>query len=81
MPDCQDAMFWDHPRICGEHLWMAVWGRFVRGSSPHMRGALILARRIIVSHGIIPAYAGSTSLAAPSVFRAMDHPRICGEHT
>ena len=31
-------------------------------------------------HGIIPAYAGSTSTAQPTVPASKDHPRIRGEH-
>ena len=51
----------DHPRIRGEH-----WQRYVadvacEGSSPHTRGALPHEKDRFLLHGIIPAYAGSTS--------------------
>ena len=30
--------------------------------------------------GIIPAYAGNTSVACPQRKKERDHPRVCGEH-
>ena len=54
----------DHPRVCGEHYRAIVDEIEVVGSSPRMRGALVLPRRAGSSCGIIPAYAGSTALAA-----------------
>ena len=33
------------------------------------------------NYGIIPAYAGSTPVAAPASRSREDHPRIRGEHT
>ena len=45
-----------------------------------MRGALDLNRRLVHNVGIIPAYAGSTSIAYSSAATLRDHPRICGEH-
>ena len=33
------ALRWDHPRVCGEHIGMAVTRMAEEGSSPRMRGA------------------------------------------
>ena len=50
------------------------------GSSPRMRGALVVGAVSERHAGIIPAYAGSTDSARiPSPAR-QDHPRVCGEH-
>ena len=51
---------WAHPRPCGEHLpvwfsWVSFWG-----SSPPVRGALVLKERKKHGTGLIPARAGST---------------------
>ena len=50
------------------------------GSSPHTRGALCRQGLTDFAFGIIPAYAGSTSTAQPTVPASKDHPRIRGEH-
>ena len=70
----------DHPRIRGEHSGAALsfWRR--KGSSPHTRGAQPRESPGGLSHRIIPAYAGSTSVAVGSCPRSWDHPRIRGEH-
>ena len=52
----------DHPRIRGEHFTIEWEVRTGRGSSPHTRGAPASARRASPGRGIIPAYAGSTTL-------------------
>ena len=56
----------DHPRIRGEHVHLFGGRRIVRGSSPHTRGAPYPGCRRPRIRRIIPAYAGSTSAAAPS---------------
>ena len=45
-----------------------------------MRGTLIYIVLPIFLAGIIPAYAGNTSVAYPPRKRGRDHPRVCGEH-
>ena len=52
----------DHPRICGEHNLPLHRRQLRQGSSPHMRGTLSKARTPRPELGIIPAYAGNTSL-------------------
>ena len=51
----------DHPRIRGEHIQDTPLTNVTPGSSPHTRGARPAARPSGGLHGIIPAYAGSTS--------------------
>ena len=50
------------------------------GSSPRMRGSLILATEWIHRNGIIPAHAGLTSGVSWIRRRIRDHPRACGAH-
>ena len=70
----------DHPRMCGEHK--AEWSQkgSGEGSSPHVRGARQSVGKLSVSHGIIPACAGSTLRHVEVPDAARDHPRMCGEH-
>ena len=70
----------DHPRIRGEHLaWSGVKSSSL-GSSPHTRGAPRPLATRVAWVGIIPAYAGSTRVAARRWTSPWDHPRIRGEH-
>ena len=50
------------------------------GSSPHMRGTLESVVDNGTIGGIIPAYAGNTTLLVCPCADGGDHPRICGEH-
>ena len=52
----------------------------VDGSSPHTRGARPWRAQTTPCVGIIPAYAGSTSIGVMAPARISDHPRIRGEH-
>ena len=70
----------DHPRMCGEHCHMCTTRYGGMGSSPHVRGALVLLADQRVLPGIIPACAGSTKSTAVSRVAPWDHPRMCGEH-
>ena len=45
-----------------------------------MRGTRTPASRESVQNGIIPAYAGNTSLSGNLEDFGGDHPRVCGEH-
>ena len=50
----------DHPRLCGEKVRNAVYGVFLLGSPPPMRGK---AARTLINDNIIritPAYAGKS---------------------
>ena len=70
----------DHPRIRGEHPSSEFETYHDGGSSPHTRGARWLGDWLADAGRIIPAYAGSTWVAACEVLRFEDHPRIRGEH-
>ena len=50
----------DHPRMCGEHMSVAIMPNAQEGSSPHVRGALGRILHDRAPGGIIPACAGST---------------------
>ena len=73
-------LFWDHPRMCGEHLRQYRDSFYVAGSSPHVRGARVLAGGLLTLLGIIPACAGSTGFSKTNLVCLRDHPRMCGEH-
>ena len=51
----------DHPRVCGEHNFIALDPAEGRGSSPRMRGTHDRLRPGPQHRGIIPAYAGNTT--------------------
>ena len=70
----------DHPRGCGEHVPVLVHVVRLEGSSPRMRGALIISRTDYRALRIIPADAGSTGQCSGADRRMADHPRGCGEH-
>ncbi len=70
----------DHPRMCGEHDVEAGQFKGYVGSSPHVRGARCGGRPIQGLRGIIPACAGSTTIASQLKLELWDHPRMCGEH-
>ena len=70
----------DHPRIRGEHVFREIRVRLQSGSSPHTRGARQSRRIGGDDIGIIPAYAGSTSVWPDTKWLKTDHPRIRGEH-
>ena len=70
----------DHPRIRGEHRAARSFRRRWRGSSPHTRGARSQQPRRADDGGIIPAYAGSTTVYSMWPRYSRDHPRIRGEH-
>ena len=52
----------DHPRVCGEHANRTCWLRLLQGSSPRMRGTHAHEWGVRQFGGIIPAYAGNTSV-------------------
>ena len=70
----------DHPRIRGEHRSSPIRSATASGSSPHTRGALLIANSCGGQARIIPAYAGSTRLQRRLGMEQPDHPRIRGEH-
>ncbi len=80
-PDTRGTRFCrDHPRGCGEHPALSKQRKPNQGSSPRMRGALIVRRGGVGGVGIIPADAGSTLSPANAAADNVDHPRGCGDH-
>ena len=77
---CRKTLRTDHPRIRGEHDRILHVDGLTGGSSPHTRGALGSVPNPGSRRGIIPAYAGSTSVACAGCAAHRDHPRIRGEH-
>ena len=69
-----------HPRPCGEHTPELCKNRRWRGSSPPVRGARNRAEQRAAGTGLIPARAGSTSVAFWFFGCFWAHPRPCGEH-
>ena len=70
----------DHPRGCGEHLYLILKWVGLAGSSPRMRGARCSAGCAGPAGRIIPADAGSTQTVLWNPTGHKDHPRGCGEH-
>ena len=64
----------------GEHDRAAILYGLRKGSSPHARGALVVALPGLSVVGIIPACAGSTWTTSQSTSASGDHPRMRGEH-
>ena len=65
--------------MCGEQ-WLctrSLWS--TSGSSPRMRGAVLVVVHGDAAGGIIPARAGSSSRSRPRGTGSWDHPRVCGE--
>ena len=81
LPGLSDPCFSrDHPRGCGEHNGYAKIKIRGAGSSPRVRGALVVDSGHFVQAGIIPADAGSTWGVGLMALITPDHPRGCGEH-
>ncbi len=70
----------DHPRMRGEHRVTAGTLGYLRGSSPHARGAYEPDGWSSVGSGIIPACAGSIRPGSSTGRCCSDHPRMRGEH-
>ena len=51
------------------------------GSSPRLRGTLLMPNLIQLRQRFIPASAGNTSLELPDCWPVPVHPRVCGEHS
>ena len=71
----------DHPRGCGAHIDTRRELEKKGGSSPRVRGSLVLGCLGRHPPGIIPAGAGLTCTSSTSRTAARDHPRGCGAHS
>ena len=68
-----------HPRVCGEQLFWQQVLRGSSGSSPRVRGTVVLVVFNLGFSRFIPACAGnSTAFRVNTVLQAV-HPRVCGE--
>ncbi len=70
----------DHPRGCGEHHNFESFQDMKQGSSPRMRGTLVIRYGLSLGLRIIPADAGNTFFLWRLGLLKRDHPRGCGEH-
>ena len=70
-----------HPRVCGENLRLIAGTGPQMGSSPRVRGKLVLAALGDENHRLIPACAGKTSSLRGTMTATWAHPRVCGENT
>ena len=69
----------DHPRVCGEKLFIGFLPTFHPGSPPRVRGKVLHQRPELCSHGITPACAGKRHPCKVYRVAVQDHPRVCGE--
>ena len=69
-----------HPRVCGENKCRDVETYPVRGSSPRVRGKLIVNVTPATGSGLIPACAGKTHFRRNLPYSSGAHPRVCGEN-
>ena len=51
----------EHPRVCGENIFLIFGGLDLGGTSPRMRGKRANLLRFDCEQRNIPAYAGKTS--------------------
>ena len=70
-----------HPRACGEHKTGLPLTCLMHGSSPRMRGTLLLQPKRPWIFRFIPAHAGNTRCIASWLRSDAVHPRACGEHS
>ena len=66
--------------MCGEHGFSESKLVISPGSSPRVRGTLLVDLLLLDAPGIIPACAGNTRQRHHLVVQVRDHPRVCGEH-
>ena len=71
----------EHPRVCGENrIVREDWDACI-GTSPRMRGKLLLQTRVVHLGRNIPAYAGKTQNGGGQPISVTEHPRVCGENS
>ena len=69
-----------HPRGCGEHHGYERFINLITGSSPRMRGTLLITLVPLVALRFIPADAGNMTEKKQLNASLLVHPRGCGEH-
>ena len=69
-----------HPRLCGEHMPAFSSNARRAGSSPPVRGTLLVHKSKVWRYRFIPACAGNTGVVVSLTLFSPVHPRLCGEH-
>ena len=69
----------DHPRLCGEKIFLCFVIMGLIGSPPPMRGKAKKNAYTPIYSGITPAYAGKSQTTNLTRSTLRDHPRLCGE--
>ena len=69
----------DHPRACGEKVFMLLTAPQILGSPPRVRGKVNKPVEFPHKYGITPARAGKSLLPTQDSNTHRDHPRACGE--
>ena len=69
-----------HPHACGEHEKAITTVLVTDGSSPRVRGTLLILLMVLLMLRFIPTRAGNTH--NPHAYRSpiSVHPHACGEH-
>ena len=70
-----------HPRVCGEQTPRFSATVAASGSSPRVRGTVLLDAKILRQKRFIPACAGNSRSRAARHPPAPVHPRVCGEQS
>ena len=70
----------DHPRRCGENLFLQLKLGKKRGSPPQVRGKRVFCHWVKPLKRITPAGAGKTRCRRCIRVIRQDHPRRCGEN-
>ncbi len=68
-----------HPRVCGEQWLDGYFVHWSTGSSPRVRGTVLILPARHPAGRFIPACAGNSVRHALSGHRGRVHPRVCGE--
>ena len=74
-----EAVYRDHPRLCGEKKRRSFPSLEITGSPPPMRGKADDGSTGNPKGRITPAYAGKRIRRKILWFLSQDHPRLCGE--
>ena len=77
----QDALRWDHPRVCGKDLSSTPPDTAIAGSPPRVRERPRGCPAGWPAFRITPACAGKTPREPASTHSMQDHPRVCGKDT
>ena len=73
------SIFPVHPRVCGERPTMGNRGIEHPGSSPRVRGTLLIKTTCGIYERFIPACAGNAAYMGAWAIILTVHPRVCGE--